>query len=266
MSTAEVQRLARQGDSDALYEMVWRLELLPPEHGNDPVERCAWQDCWFEEAAEAGHIDAKQMYARSLLDRVMDAEWRQKAMHYLQSIVNDYDAGKLNDEDGFIAKLWLGIMLCEGYYTQRDVVKGAKLIHEADVFFGGFKEFGFKTLAKIGETYAYGYAQESEVPSSYDLIKAIKYLNMAVERFKPENDPNHRGYKQFYEDLIRVCEDRQNSVLGTHPLSGSDNRQKMMEISPAAAERVKADKAALARLRKRLKQDGWNLKYRFNNF
>jgi len=50
---AEVQRLAKQGDNDALYEMAWRM---PPEIQKDPVESCAWQDYWFEKAANAGNI------------------------------------------------------------------------------------------------------------------------------------------------------------------------------------------------------------------
>jgi len=261
MSTSEVQKLARQGDKEALYEMVWRLELVSGG-GNDLVENCAWQDYWFEKAADAGHIDAKSRYARSLLDRIMNAEDRQKAMRYFESLVADFDAGKLSKDqelDGIIAKMWLGIMLCEGYHTPRDAKRGADLIQSAHLLTKGFEEFGFKSLSKIGEIYATGLAQECEDPTTYDLDKAIKYLTMAVERFKPENDPNHRGYKQINEDLIRVCKERKNSVVRDFADAEElrERRKKMMEISPAAAERVKADKAALARLRERLKREGW---------
>jgi hypothetical protein len=58
MNTPEVQRLAKQGDNDAMYEMAWRLELLPTEEDN-PIGRCAWQDYWFEKAADAGTLMPK---------------------------------------------------------------------------------------------------------------------------------------------------------------------------------------------------------------
>ena len=44
MSALEVQGLARQGDKDALYEMAWRIELLPVGDRDIPVECCVWQD------------------------------------------------------------------------------------------------------------------------------------------------------------------------------------------------------------------------------
>jgi hypothetical protein len=130
MSISEVQRLAKQGDSDALFEMAWRMDVMPEIIGN-PVEECAWQDYWFEKAADAGNIDAKGRYARSLMDRIMNAEDRKKAEKYFKELVDDLDAGRLISDDekenGGVAKVRLGIMLCEGYYTQRDAVKGCKI-------------------------------------------------------------------------------------------------------------------------------------------
>ena len=127
-TTSEVQHLAKQGDKDALYEMAWRM---PPDVQSDPVDSCVWQDIFFEKAANAGHIDAKRRYGRSLIDRIMDAEYRRKAIKYFQELSDGYDSGKLSSQDerenGAIGKLWLGIMLCEGYHTHRDPKKARSL-------------------------------------------------------------------------------------------------------------------------------------------
>ena len=260
---AEVQRLAKKGNRNALYEMAWRLELLPAKDRNDPVESCAWQDYWFEKAADAGHVDARSSFARSLIDRVMNADDRRKAMRYFESLVSDFDAGKLKDNekiDGIIAKMWLGILLCEGYHTRRDARKGAELIQAADALSNGFEEFGFASLSKIGEIYVAGLAQENEEPTIDDLRIAEKYLEKAIKRFKPENDPNNRGYKQLKENMLKAC--REWIKSGARGAANFDDRVerrvKMMEISEVARQRMNADKAALARLRDRLKREGWN--------
>jgi len=263
MSTEEVQRLAKQGDMEALYEMVWRLELLSPEHVNNPVENCAWQDYWFEKAANAGHIEAKFRYAQSLISRIMNKDDRQKAMGYFQSLVDDFDAGKLSEEqkeNGAFAKLWLGIMLCEGYHTRRDAVKGAEYIQDADTFFNGFKDFGFVILLKIGELYATGLAQPGEEPSIADLEKAIKYLDLAIKRFNPEkNKPERLDIaKQLFEvQKKRIVTKMQIGDENTVFAGADERRRKMMEISDMARQRMEEDKAALARLRQRLAREGW---------
>ena len=259
LSTPEVQRLVKQGDSNAMFEMEWRLELT----SDDPSDRCAWQDYWFEKAADAGHVDAKSRYADSLLDRIMNAEDRQKAMKYFQSLVDDFDAGKLSkehEEEGAYAKLKLGIMLCEGYHTERDAVKGAKLIEAAETYLEGFKDYGYKVLSQVGELYMSGLAQPGGEPSFEDLQRAIKYLDMAIKRFNPaKNDPNNRGYLELTKKQLEISKGR----LNTRDFNTTDypsleaERIKMMQISPEAMERLTADKAALIRLRKRLAQEGF---------
>ena len=261
MNLSEVQRLAKQGDKDALYEMAWRMDSVTQ---NNPVESCAWQDYWFEKAADAGNIDAKSRYARSLVDRIMNAEDRQKAMKYFESLLADYNAGKLVGEaeiDGILAQFWLGIMLCEGYHTQRDAVRGAKLLEAAHAKTNGFEKFGYRFHRTIGELYATGLAQISYNPSTTDLDKAIKHLDTAVKRFNPEkDDPNNRGFLQLTEDMLDLQKRRRPSHNENETIPQSEideKRRKSMEVSPAAQQRVEADKAALARLRQRLAREGW---------
>ena len=273
MSASEVQGLARQGDKDALYEMAWRIELLPVGDRDKPVECCAWQDYWCEKAADAGNVEAKARYARSLLDRVMNAEDRQKALCYFQSLADDFDAGKLNAdqmESGALSKFWLGIMLCQGYHTRRDPILGTTHIKTAEIFFNGFDGFGYKLMSVLGEVYAQGLAQPGEEPSIDDLEKAIKYLSIAIERFKPErDDPNNRGYLQKKIQYLDIVKKHKESKEVIKRRTGRDNtnlpdgeaterRRKLLEIPPAAQQRMEADKAAFARLRRRLEQEGWN--------
>ena len=92
----------------------------------------------------------------------MNAEDRQKAMRYFQSLTDDFDAGKLNAdqmESGALAKFWLGIMLCQGYHTRRDPIIGTAHIKTAEIFFNGFDGFGYKLMSVLGEVYAQGLAQ-----------------------------------------------------------------------------------------------------------
>ena len=284
MSASEVQRLAKQGDKDALLEMVWRIELMPAGDRENPVERCAWQDFWFEKAADAGNVDAKGRYARALIERVMNADARQKAMGYFQSLSDDFDAGRLSAEqreEGVLAKLWLGIILCQGYHTPHDAVKGTSLIKFADTYFKGFEGFGFKTMYHIGELYASGLAQQGEEPTIADLEQAMVYLKIAIERFNPKkNNPdmfdiaqklyeNTKQWKKTKEDLHKGLADIRSAVEGrpiAHPentvFSGADERRrKMMELSPKEQQWVEDVKDALARLRQRLTSEGWISEY-----
>ena len=266
MKLSEVQKLAKQGNKDALYEMAWRM---PSDVQCDPVESCAWQDYWFEKAANAGNVDAKSRYARSLLERVMNAEDRQKAMQYFESLLVDYDAGKLvgdSELDGILAQFWLGIMYCEGYHTRRDVRKGVELLEAAHTKTNGFEKFGFRFHRTIGELYASGLTQIGEDPSVTDLAKAIKYLDNAVNRFDHgKDDPHNRGFLQLTNDLLELQKKR---VVNTMVLRGDKivdlgdaekkaRRDKMMALSPAATQRMKADKAALTKLRQRLARERW---------
>jgi hypothetical protein len=270
MSTSEVQRLAKEGDKNALFEMVWRLELLPAEDRNNPIEQCAWQDYWFEKAADAGHIIAKSRYANSLINRIMNAEDRQKAMSLFESLAADFDAGKLSNNEqeyGIVAKLWLGVMLCEGYHTWRDAKTGAELIQAAHTLTHGFENFGFTSLSKIGRLYSEGLAQPYEEPSIADLEKATKYLDAAIMRFNPErDDPNNHGYLQFTRNLLEITERRIETKMELKATRGyedlnfpgaTERRKKMMELSDMMRQRLAADKAALKRLRERLAKEGW---------
>ena len=261
LSTPEVQKLVKAGDNAAMFEMAWRLELLPDRDKDNPVERCAWQDYWFEKAADAGNVDARFRYARSLIDRIMDKEDRQKAMKYFQSLVDDLSAGKLNkdqQDDGYLAKLWLGVMLCEGFHTQRDAVKGAELIQDAHTYFNGFdSRFGFSILFKIGELYTTGFAQEGEDPSIPDLKKAVDYLERAIERFNPQKDKPEM--LDFAKRFLGIAKERINTIDGNNTtfVGAKERREKMLKISDVAQQRLDAEKAAIVRLQKRLAQESW---------
>ena len=261
MSTSEVQRLARQNDKDALFEMVMRV---PRDIEDDPVESCAWQDYWFERAAEAGHVDAKCRYAMSLINRIMNAEDRQKAIKYFQSLSDDYDAGRLygdyDMESGVIGKIWLGVMLCEGYHTRRDAVSGARLLESAHGITNGFEGFGYRYLYTIGEVYCSGLAQPGEDPSAADIMKAIGYYEAAIRKFNPaRDDPNNRGILQLTKDLLASQKERVKThrMIELSEAERKERRDKMMYVHPAGQQRVNADKAALARLRQRLASEGW---------
>jgi hypothetical protein len=277
MNISEVLRLAKQGNGDALFEMAWRLEAMPSDLPvNDPAYRCAWQDYWFERAADTGHIDARSRYARSLINRVFDAECRQKAMKYFESLVRDFDAGKLKGDselDGVISKLWLGIMLCQGLGTRRDAVEGAKLLKEADNLTNGFAKFGYEALKNLAETYGQGCTQPGGEPSVDDLRQAIAYQRKAIDRFDPaQNDPNNRGFLGLSNDYLRLLEERKaakeafkdsaspfgydTSNPGTNP-DFNEWQDRMMQIPYAAVQRNNEDKAALARIRQSMAREGW---------
>lgn len=257
MSIYEVQRLAKQGDKNALFEMAWRM---PDEVENNPVEACAWQDYWLEKSAEAGHADAKIRYANSLIKRIINAEDRQKAMGYFQSLVDDFNTGKLSGEDADLANLKLGIMLCEGYYTQRNAIKGTKLISIAENLSNGFDGYGFDTMCEIGEIFGQGLAQPEEEPSITDLGKSIKFLETAIKRFNPQKNKIEKlAYIKQYLELVKMRkankENGDNST--TTPEEAAERRKKIMEISAEARQRMEADKTALMRLRQRFAREGW---------
>jgi|GEM_PF-1963903 len=281
MNLSEVQRLAKQGDGDAMYEMAWRPEAKPSEiPSNDPVYNCAWQDYWWGKAADAGHADAKDRYARSLVnDRPFDSEWRQKAMEYFESSVRDFDAGKLKGDleiNGIVAKLQLGIMLCQGLGTRRDVAVGAKLLKEADSLTNGFDKFGYPTLSKLAETYGQGCVQANGEPSIDDLRKAVALQRKAIAAFDPQkNDPNNRGYLGFAKEYLQILEEWKankeslkdsQSALGFSGSSSSTTESQgfkdwqkgmMQQVSPAIQQRTKADKDALSHVRQCMARLGW---------
>lgn len=255
LSTYEVQQMAKQGDKDALFEMVWRL---PDEIKNNPVEGCAWQDFWLEKASEAGHTDAKMRYATSLIKRIMNAEDRQKAMILLQSLVHDFNTGNLSEEDADLSNLRLGIMLCEGYHTQRDAIEGVRLIKIAEELSNGFEGYGFDFIRQIGEIFGQGLAQPDEEASLSDLEKSAELLETAISRFNPEKNKQEilDQVKRYLELVKERIELKKKEVL-SRITQATERRKKMMEITAEALQRVEADKAALARLRQSLAREGW---------
>jgi TPR repeat protein len=280
MSIGEVQRLAKQGDGDALYEMAWRPEAKPSDiPSNDPVYNCAWQDFWWGKAADSGHADARDRYARSLVnDRPFDSEWRQKAMGYFETQIKDFDAGKLKGDleiNGILALMQLGILLCQGLGTRRDATAGDSLLKKADSLTNGFAKFGYEALSKLAQTYGQGCLQANGEPSVDDLRQAISYQRKAVERFNPEkNDPNNRGIlgvaKEYLEKLEQWKQAKESlkdsiyalggggSSSGTDECEGFKEWQRgMMQISPVSQQRIKADKDALAHIRQCMTRAGW---------
>jgi len=265
---------AKRGDRDALYEMAWRTELMKPNE-NTQAGQCAWQDYWWAKAADAGNIIAKGRLARSLVNRIFDVNDRSKAIGYFDSLVKDMDAGKFSGnadylEEGVIAKLWLGAMLCQGFGMGewRDPVRGERLLREADDGTNGFQGFGFRVLGMIAEVYGQGAAKKGGEPSTDDLRQAIAYQKKAVAVFNLEkDDPNNRGFLQIAKEYLAALEARLQSKeqlkdigFDPHKTINPDFdkwRNRMMEISPAGMERKAADKAALAQITMRLSSEGW---------
>ena len=187
MSVAEVQRLARQGDKDALFEMAYRY----PD--NEEAPGTVWTAYWMEKAANKGHIFAKRRYADMLLKIRSEkfAENCQKAMSLFESLVKDFDDDKLKGDDrsvGMVAKIELGIMLCEGVGIPRNHIRGLKLIREGEENMNEIGGMRFAHLVRIGELYAAGYAQEDEDPTRADLVRAIEYLDCGIRNFKSGSD------------------------------------------------------------------------------
>ena len=277
---SELQRLVKQKDGEAMYEMAWRMEALPPEiPRNDPTYFCAWQDYWWGKAADVGHVTAKLTYARSMIDdRPFDLEWHRKAKSYFESVVSDYDAGKLKgglESKGIVAKIQLGMMLCKGLGIHREVAVGKKLLEEADSLTNGFSEYGYITLSNLAETYGQGCVRENGDPSVDDLRQAIALQRKAIAAFDPrKNDPNNRGYLGLAKDYLQNLEDQKRnketlkdsmSALGVSGSSGSRDvsqsfkewQEGMTQISPAAQRRIKSDKDALAYVRQCMVRHGW---------
>ena len=118
-------------------------------------------------------------------------------------------------------------------------------------------------MFKLGEIYSSGLAQMGYNPSKDDLDKAIRYLKAAVDekRFDPEiDDPNNRGYLQLTKDYLDIQKRRAEKHNENEPISQSEideKRRRYMEVSPAAQQRLNAEKAALTKLHHRLLQEGW---------
>jgi len=189
MHITEVQRLANQGDKNALFEMRYR------QTDDDKFPPVVWQAYWDEKAAVKGHRAAMYLYAdflRAVPFPVKDCkkalEWYDKFEKESRKVGKDYAVA--------YAKIESGIILCEGLGlgNLRDHEEGVRLIKEGEEM---MKEIGEKPnasqLLRIGEIYGLGYAQEYEDPSAADFEKAIEYL----EEIKRGNfDPDGAGLTQ----------------------------------------------------------------------
>jgi hypothetical protein len=180
-------------------------------------------------------------------------------MDFFESIVNDYKAGKLAEDDrsvGVVAKTELGIMLCEGLGTQRDYKRGVELIKSAETDMQSFGGFKFPHLLLIGELYALGFAQEDEAPSKDDLVKAIAYLERAIADFKPDRD-DPRKLEQAKQLL-----DVQKKHL---PVWRQDTQEYNMKVAKERREELSLPRGevgqildnSMCRLRERLAREGW---------
>jgi hypothetical protein len=190
-------------------------------------------------------------------------------MNLFQSIIQDFYAGRLSEDerqDGIIAKLQLGIMLCEGFGTIRDVKSGTKHIEEAETLANGFRGFGFKTMYKLGELYAMGLAQPEEEPSISDLEKAIKYFDIAIKWAQSNPDKVDTPKLNLAKDRLehskkwKSTKEEKKNLTGkedTHNPTAAERRNKIMTPSEAARNRMEADKAALKRLKEKLAKEGW---------
>jgi len=172
-------------DKDDLYEMRFRYPV------GEEVPESVWVAYWDGKAAEQGHSKAKRLYAGFLKGIPPSKNFsknRQKALSLFESLMEDYEAGKVDREEGTFAKIEAGIMLCEGLGNKRDYERGLELIKSGEkemLPFGGLK---FTQLLKIGELYGMGYAQEDEAASNEDLKTAIKYTEHAISHFKHDID------------------------------------------------------------------------------
>jgi len=282
MSASEVQRFAKQGDKHALFEMAWRInEILPGEY--NLVEQSAWNNIWFEKAAEAGHIDAKSRIAQNYYMMSYNGaavKYRQKAVKYYQELSDDLDNGKLLDKEeqgyGETAKLWLGILLCMGYgLPLRDEKKGMEHIKIAENLTKNFKDHGFISLSALGKMYAQGYAQPDEDPSRDDLKKAIKYLSAALKPSKTQKvDKSEKEYMEKYLEIVKknletkvdiAIPDKEYEMLPSYNMSLAEfnkvrakkQKEEWTKLSDAMKQQLKTYETALTRLRKRLERKGW---------
>lgn len=268
ISTADVQQLVLQDDSDAMYEMAWRMT---PDVESSPIESCAWQDYWFEKATNAGNIEAKARYARSLRERPPDAEYRKKAFDYFESINADFDAGKFkgNEDlelDGKLSKLWLGVMLCEGIYTPHNPVRGVRLIDSVWKLTNEFEGFGFNILFELGRLYANGFVRTGEEPLIRDLERAIELLDLADKNFDPRY--TSQQVKNEAKELLSICKERVSVKRKLKKATGKESsklskadkltrRKQILHLSHGVQQRMNADKDALKLLSTKFAKDDY---------
>ena len=264
MSMAEVQRLARQGDAEALYEMSYRSSADPG------VELFAWRSYWLEKAADKGHPYARCDFAEMLVHQPcltleeVQAN-RQKACAYYVSLSNDYiKAGNYPDKDlqntGPAAQVGLGTLLCEGISkldgSDRDPVEGEKLIAR---HMNPDTLKSFDRPSQIGCIYEGGYTQAGEVPSDADLMTAKRYFEVAIANYTPGRD-NPSRY-ELTKELLRAIEARQNQRRSypEHPVHPDARGRRINAWTPTGRMLEQARELADAkrRLGEWLRREGW---------
>ena len=172
MSIAEVQRLAKQGDKDALFEMRFRRT------NDEEASVAAWDAFWLSRAAGRGHRIAMYLYADLLREMPFPAKDCEKALEWYDKF--ETESKKLGKDYAVAyAKIESGIILCEGLGLgkKRNHKRGVELIDEGLAIMAKINEKpNASQLFRLSEMYAQGYARENEVQSADDLKKAIECL------------------------------------------------------------------------------------------
>ena len=269
-SISEVQRLAKQGDKEALFEMRYRY----PD--NEEADGRIWAAVWDKKAADRGHIMAKRLYACFLKNIPPSKNFSKNqhdAMTLFESIVKDYNAGKLGEDDipdGIIAKKELGIMLCEGVAIQRDYKRGIELMKSGEKDMQDFGGLRPNYLKRFGEIYARGYAQEDEEPTSNDLKQAEKYFIKAKDVL-PDDDKLRDAIEKWLDILkeqmpnkINLEANRAKLPEEVKRINEQDNQaynlqaaKKRRDNLSQPTERGQQIDDSMHRLRERLAREGW---------
>ena len=272
LSTYEVQRLAKQGDKDALFEMRYRY----PD--NEEADGRIWATVWDKKASDRGHFFAKRLYACFLKDMPPSENFSKnqyEAMTLFENIVKDYNAGNYDEDDiavGIIGKIELGIMLCEGLGIQRDYKRGIELMKSGEKDMQNFGGLRFHYLVQFGKIYALGYAQEDEEPSSHDLEQAKKYFENAVRVFSDKDSKKQFDFaKEFLEILKQQIPNKIKLEADRAKLSGeikriTEQEQRAYNLGQAKERRNKLSQPttqgqqiedSVYQLRQRLAREGW---------
>lgn len=271
ISNEAVQKLARQGDPDAMFDMMYRTDLA---QSTSETEDIAWQDYWQERAANAGHVVARWKSARALIDNPCSSDERKrtnrkKAFDLFLGLVKDFEANKLNEEDrpvGPLAKLELGILYCEGICntdsSDRNPKEGLRLIKEGEESLKRTGELKIRHFELLGDLYAMGYTQPDELPTRSDVEKSIEYLECTLNH--PDAVKMPRDRLKLIGNMLDAQKRRLDAPINREQeLQRVRYRKKTWQQSEDVKKAVR-DKGqesaiddALRRLRERLTHKGW---------
>jgi TPR repeat protein len=266
MSNSEVQRLAKQGDAEALFEMTYRFDGDPRS-----VDAYAWRLYWQEKAAKKGHLPACCDYAMNMMGQPAGSleetqANREIAFKYFKIVSDEYDrTGKSigTDSEGIgpAAQVGLGTLYCEGISkldgSDRNPSKGEALIRK-NVSPGSLHSF--ERPLDVGEVYASGYTQDGEVPTDQDLETAVQYLETALRYFDASKNRPQR--KEDAEDLLRAVKNRQARRKNEGPENPVHpdrvgRRTSLWTPKGKVVEQAQELAAANQRMRERLRREGW---------